>query len=57
VPKIIGQAVKVPAGVTVVAALLGGALLGIIGTLVAIRTAAAVQLLAQEVLFHRLDRA
>ena len=54
-PKIIGQVVKVPAGVTVVAALLGGALLGIIGALVAIPTAAAVQLLAQEVLFPRLD--
>jgi predicted PurR-regulated permease PerM len=40
----------------VVAALLGGALLGIIGALVAIPTAAAVQLLAQEVLFPRLDR-
>lgn len=56
VPKIIGQAVKVPAGVTVVAALLGGALLGIVGALVAIPTAAAVQLLAREVLFPRLDR-
>lgn len=55
VPKIIGQAVQVPAGVTVVAALLGGALLGIVGALVAIPTAAAVQLLAQEVLFPRLD--
>lgn len=56
VPKIIGQAVKVPAGVTVVAAPLGSALLGIVGALVAIPTAAAVQLLAREVLFPRLDR-
>ena len=55
VPKIIGQAVKVPAGITVVAALLGGALLGIIGALVAIPTAAALQLLTEEVLFPRLD--
>jgi len=36
VPRIIGQAVKVPALVTVVAALLGGALQGIVGALVAI---------------------
>ena len=56
VPKIIGQAVKVPALVTVVAVLLGGALLGIVGALVAIPAAAALLLLAREVLFPRLDR-
>ncbi|HET9117266.1 MAG TPA: AI-2E family transporter [Pseudonocardiaceae bacterium] len=56
VPKIIGRAVQVPAGVTVVAALLGGTLLGIVGALVAIPTTAAVQLLTEEVLFPRLDR-
>lgn len=56
VPKIIGGVVKVPALVTVVAVLLGGALLGIIGALVAIPVAAAVLLLAREVLFPRLDR-
>jgi predicted PurR-regulated permease PerM len=56
VPKIIGGVLKVPAVVTVVAVLLGGALLGIIGALVAIPTAAAVLLLVQEVLFPRLDR-
>jgi predicted PurR-regulated permease PerM len=55
VPRIIGRAVKVPALVTVVAVLLGGALLGIIGALVAIPTAAALLLLAQEMLFPRLD--
>jgi predicted PurR-regulated permease PerM len=56
VPRIIGQAVQVPAVVTVVAALLGGALQGIVGALVAIPAAAALLLLTQEVLFPRLDR-
>jgi predicted PurR-regulated permease PerM len=57
VPRIIGRAVKVPALVTVVAVLLGGALMGIVGALVAIPTAAALLLLGQEMLFPRLDRA
>lgn len=57
VPKIVGGAVKVPALVTVVAVLLGGALLGVIGALVAIPIAAAALLLAEEVLYPRLDRA
>ena len=55
VPRIIGRAVKIPALVTVVAVLVGGALLGIVGALVAIPAAAALLLLAQEVLFPRLD--
>ncbi|MEV4316777.1 AI-2E family transporter [Actinocrispum sp. NPDC049592] len=55
VPKIIGRAVKVPAIVTVVAVLLGGALLGVVGALVAIPVAAAALLLTQELLFPRLD--
>jgi predicted PurR-regulated permease PerM len=57
VPKIIGRAVKVPALITVVAVLIGGALLGIVGALVAIPVAAALQLLTQEVLLPRLDNA
>ncbi len=57
VPKIIGTAVKVPALVTVVAVLLGGALLGVVGALVAIPIAAAGLLLAEEVLYPRLDSA
>jgi len=55
VPRIFGRVVKVPALVTVVAVLLGGALLGIVGALVAIPAAAALLLLAREVLFPRLD--
>ncbi|MDQ2883416.1 MAG: AI-2E family transporter [Actinomycetota bacterium] len=57
VPRIIGRAVKVPALVTVVAVLVGGALLGIVGALVAIPAAAALLLLTREVLFPRLDQA
>lgn len=57
VPKIIGGVVKVPALVTVVAVLLGGALLGVVGALVAIPIAAAGLLLVEEVLYSRLDRA
>ena len=55
VPRIIGRAVKVPAMVTVLAVLVGGTLLGIVGALVAIPVAAALQLLAQEMLYPRLD--
>lgn len=55
VPKIIGRVLKVPPLVTMVAVLLGGALLGIVGALVAIPTAAALLLLIREVLFPRLD--
>ncbi|MCW2689934.1 MAG: family transporter, partial [Mycobacterium sp.] len=55
VPKIIGRVVEVPAVVTLVAVLIGGALLGFVGALVAIPVAAAVQLIVQEVLFPRLD--
>jgi predicted PurR-regulated permease PerM len=56
-PKIIGRAVKVPGGVTVVAVMIGGALLGVVGALMAIPVAAALQLLVSELLFPRLDEA
>jgi predicted PurR-regulated permease PerM len=55
VPRILGRTVQVPAVVTVVAVLIGGALMGIIGALVAIPVAAALRLLLHEVAFHRLD--
>ncbi len=55
VPRIIGRVVKVPALITVVAVLIGGALLGIVGALVAIPIAAALLLLTEEVLYPRLD--
>ena len=55
-PKIIGRAVKVPGGVTVVAVMIGAALLGVVGALVAIPVAAALQLLVSELLFPKLDQ-
>lgn len=56
VPRIIGRTVQVPPLVTVVAVLLGAALLGIVGALLAIPIAAAILLLARETLFPQLDR-
>ena len=56
VPRIIGGVVKVPALVTIVAVLLGAALLGVIGALVAIPIAAAVLLVVREVALPSLDR-
>ncbi|MGW0159441.1 AI-2E family transporter [Mycobacterium sp. NPDC003323] len=56
IPRIIGRAVQVPALTTIIAVLIGAALLGIVGALVAIPIAAAVALVVQEVLYPRLDR-
>jgi predicted PurR-regulated permease PerM len=56
VPRIIGRTVDVPATATLVAVLLGGTTLGIIGALIAIPVAAAIRLLLHEVVFPRLDR-
>jgi predicted PurR-regulated permease PerM len=55
-PNVMRHAVNVPPIVTVVAVLIGGALMGIIGALLAIPTAAALKLVAQEALIPRLDR-
>lgn len=55
VPRIMGRTVQVPAVVSVVAVLMGGALMGIVGALVAIPAAAALRLLLNEVVFRRLD--
>jgi predicted PurR-regulated permease PerM len=57
VPRIIGRAVQVSALATVVAVLFGGVLFGVVGALVAIPTAAALQLIFREVALPRLDRA
>jgi predicted PurR-regulated permease PerM len=56
VPKIMGRVVQVPAVLTVVAVLIGGALLGVLGALVAIPAAAAVLLVLRKVAVPRLDR-
>jgi predicted PurR-regulated permease PerM len=55
VPRVMGKTVQVPGAVSVVAVLIGGALMGIVGALVAIPAAAALRLFLQEVVFHRLD--
>jgi predicted PurR-regulated permease PerM len=56
VPRIMGRTVELPAIVSLVAVLIGGVLLGIVGALVAIPVAAAVRLLLKEIAFHRLDK-
>jgi predicted PurR-regulated permease PerM len=56
VPRVMGTVIAVPATVTFVAVLIGGAVLGIVGALVAIPAAAAIRLVLQEALFPRLDR-
>ena len=56
VPRIMGRTVQVPATVTLVAVLIGGTLLGIVGALVAIPVAAGTRLLLEEIAFRRLDR-
>ena len=56
VPRIQGRTVEIPALVSLIAVLIGGVLLGIVGVLVAIPVAAAVRLLLKEVAFPRLDK-
>jgi predicted PurR-regulated permease PerM len=52
-PRVMKHTVKVSPGLTIVATLIGGTLLGLIGALVAIPVAATVQLLLEEVAFPR----
>jgi predicted PurR-regulated permease PerM len=54
-PRIMRRTVAVPGLVTVLATVLGGALLGIVGALVAIPVAAAVKLLHDEITLPRLE--
>jgi predicted PurR-regulated permease PerM len=54
-PKIMARSVDVPGSVTVIAALLGGALMGIVGALLAVPVAAALLLLHREVFLTRQD--
>jgi len=56
VPRIQGRTVEIPALVSLIAVLIGGVLLGIVGVLVAIPIAAAIRLLLKEVAFPRLDK-
>ncbi len=55
VPRVMGRTVRVPALVSLIAVVLGGVLLGIVGALIAIPVAAAISLLLREIAFHRLD--
>ncbi|WP_256863265.1 AI-2E family transporter [Microbispora sp. GKU 823] len=55
-PKVFKSSVDVPPVATIVGALLGGALLGIVGALLGIPLAAALLLLAREVVLPRQDR-
>lgn len=54
-PRVMARSVDVPGSVTVIAALIGAALLGVIGALMAVPTAAAVLLLIREVFVRRQD--
>ncbi|WP_107765320.1 AI-2E family transporter [Nocardioides terrigena] len=54
-PRIMKRSVDIPGSVTVVAALLGGSLMGIIGALLAVPVAAALLLLHREVFLKRQD--
>ena len=56
VPRIMGRTVQVPAIVSLIAVLIGGVLLGIIGALVAIPVAAAIRVLLHEIAIRRLDK-
>jgi predicted PurR-regulated permease PerM len=55
-PRIMSKSVDVPGAVTVIAALIGAALLGVVGALLAIPTAAAILMLTREVFVRRQDQ-
>jgi len=54
-PRIMKRTVQVPGLITVVAVVIGGSLAGIIGALIAIPAAAAVQLVVEEVTYPRME--
>ena len=54
-PRVMSKSVDIPGVLTVIAALLGASLLGVIGALLAIPTAAAILLLVREVVVRRQD--
>jgi predicted PurR-regulated permease PerM len=56
-PRIMASSVDVPGVVTVVAVLIGGTLMGVVGAMLAIPTAAAVLLLIREVWVRKVDDA
>jgi len=52
-PRVMSRSVDIPGAVTVIAALFGAALLGVVGALLAIPTASAIMLLVREVFLPR----
>lgn len=55
-PRIMQKAVAVPGAVAVISVIAGGSLLGVLGALIAIPTAAAVMLLVKEIFIARQDK-
>jgi predicted PurR-regulated permease PerM len=54
-PRVMSRSVEIPGAATVIAALVGAALLGVVGALLAIPTAAAILMLTREVFIRRQD--
>jgi predicted PurR-regulated permease PerM len=54
-PRVMNRTVKVSGLITIIAVLIGGALLGIIGALIAIPIAASIKLMVEEITYPRLD--
>lgn len=54
-PRVMSKSVDVPGSVTVIAALVGAGLLGVVGALLAIPTAAAILMITREVFIRRQD--
>jgi predicted PurR-regulated permease PerM len=54
-PRVMSKSVDIPGVMTVIAALIGASLLGVVGALLAIPTAAAILLLVREVVVRRQD--
>ncbi|MEL5990302.1 AI-2E family transporter [Microbacterium phosphatis] len=54
-PRIMSRAVSIPGGVVVVAALAGGALLGLLGALIAIPVAASILIIYRQVVIPRMN--
>ncbi|MQA84679.1 MAG: AI-2E family transporter [Streptosporangiales bacterium] len=55
-PRVMKSSVNVPPTATIIAALVGGALMGVVGALLAIPTAAAIALILREVVVPRQER-
>lgn len=54
-PRVMSRSVEIPGSVTVIAALVGAGLLGVVGALLAIPTAAAILMLTKEIFIRRQD--